>query len=210
MINLIPHNLKSERLYGRRNRILIGYIVALITAAVLVALTMLISIRFVGSEETSLKKTIDDNQIQITALESQIKDLSSVSSRLSTADKLYENNIEFSKLIPDIGSLLPQGTILNSLSLTGGNTDPLSLDVDLLNADLAAVLQRNLVNSELFEAADINSISGKSGASNYRFTASVSVSFTGSAEAKRKVAAAAAAAAEAAAAEKESENGDNQ
>lgn len=207
MINLISHDIREERSYARRNRTLIGYILALFTAALMVTAVMLISIRFVGSDEQKLRSSIDENQTTITALESEIKDLSAVAGRLKTVDALYESSIEFSELIPEIGSLLPQGTVLNSLSLTGGKTDPLSLDVDIENAELAAVLQRNLVGSELFEAADINSISAKDSAGTYKFSASVSVSFTGSAEAKRKIKAAAAAAAEAAKEQEESTSG---
>lgn len=207
MINLIPHDLRSQRQYARRNRMLLGYIFALVLAAILVAVTMTISLGFVGADEAQLRSTIEDNSAEIAKLESEIKDLNTVSNRLNTADKLYESSVKFSNLIPEIGSLLPQGTVLNSLSLTGGNTDPLSLDVEMTSADLSAVLQKNLVSSELFEAADVNSISSKSTEGIYKYAASVSVSFTGSAEAKRKAAAAAAAAAKAAAEAQESSTG---
>jgi len=108
---------------------------------------------------------------------------------------LFDSSIVFSELVPQIGSLLPQGTIINSLALTGGETDPLTLDVNLSGANLAPVLQSNLIQSELFEAADVNSITPLGNTDTiYQFNASVSVSFTGSAEAKRKIAAQAAAA----------------
>ncbi|MFT4532138.1 MAG: Tfp pilus assembly protein PilN [Candidatus Saccharimonadales bacterium] len=209
MINLIPHDLRSSRTYARRNRTLVGYIIALLLAALMVAATMLISLSFVGADEPNLKKTIEDNQIQVSQLESQTSDLSKVSSRLTTADKLFESSIEFSSLIPEIGSLLPEGAVLNSLSLTGGNTDPLGLDVGIANADLAAILQKNLVDSELFEAADIGSISSSGSSERYTFSALISVSFTGSAAEKAKIAAAAQAAAAARAEDAEKAAGTN-
>jgi hypothetical protein len=42
--------------------------------------------------------------------------------------------------VPRIGSLLPEGTVLNGLSLTGESTDTLNLDVDLERPELAVVL----------------------------------------------------------------------
>jgi hypothetical protein len=194
-MNLLPFSIRAERIYGRRNRILIGFVVSLFITASIVACIMLGGLRFVGSEESSIKEEIQTNNEQVLKLEADIEDVSSVAARLAAADKLFDSSILFSELVPEIGSLLPKGSIINSLALTGGNTDPLTLDVSLASADLAPVLQSNLVQSELFEAADVNSISPRGSTDTiYTFSASVSVSFTGSAEAKRKVAAQAAAA----------------
>jgi hypothetical protein len=195
MINLLPFDLRSDRLYGRRNRVLVGFVVSLLITAGLVSFIMLGGLRFVGSEENTLKAEIEKNNVQVLELEAEIKDVSSVAARLTAVDKLFDSSILFSELVPEIGSLLPKGSIINSLALTGGNTDPLTLDVSIASAGLAPVLQSNLVQSELFEAADVNSISPiGSSETVYQFNASVSVSFTGSAEAKRKIVAKSAAA----------------
>jgi Tfp pilus assembly protein PilN len=191
MINLIPNDLRDERVYGRRNRLLIGYILALLLTAVIVATIMVGSLRFVGADEANLKNSITANQAQVTTLEAKIKDLSTISSRLDTANKLQDSSIIFSDLIPSIGSLLPAGSVLTSLSLSGGNFDPLTLNIRMSSANLAPVLQRNLVDSELFEAADIVSIASGESDEQYGVTVALSASFTGSAEAKRKEAAAA-------------------
>jgi hypothetical protein len=195
MINLLPFSIRTERLYGRRNRILIGFVVSLFITAGLVACIMIGGLGFVASEEDTIRAELEKNNEQVLMLESEIKDVSSIAARLAAADKLFDSSILFSELVPEIGSLLPKGSIINSLALTGGNTDPLTLDVSLASAGLAAVLQSNLVQSELFEAADVNSISPLGSSDTiYTFNASVSVSFTGSAEAKRIIASQAAAA----------------
>ena len=199
MINLLPHAIREERLYGRRNRALAGYVASLLMAALLVAAVMLGSLRFVGDDEAQIQSTISKNQTEITQLESEISELSTVVSKLGTTYKLYESSVKFSEIIPKIGSLLPAGAIIKGLSLTGGNTDPLSLEVEMVSADLAPILQKNLVQSDLFEAADVNSITSKDDDSSYKFKAALSISFTGSAEAKRKAESAARAAAAAAA-----------
>lgn len=195
MINLLPFELRKERLYGRRNRVLIWFVVSLFVTAGIVSAIMIGGLGFVGSEETAIREEIEANNLLVTELEAEIKDVASVSTRLTAANKLFDSSIVFSELVPQIGSLLPQGTIINSLALTGGDTDPLTLDVSLASANLAPVLQSNLVQSELFEAADVNSISPLGSTDTiYQFNASIAVSFTGSAEAKRKIAAQAAAA----------------
>jgi Tfp pilus assembly protein PilN len=191
VINLLSQEMRLERQYGRKNRILVGYVFALLITAVLVAIVMLGSLLFFGTDESSLKSEIDENTVIIASLQTKTKDLNQTVSKLELVNKLYENGITFSTLIPKIGSLLPEGTVLNGLSLTGESTDALSLDVDLENPELAAVLIRNLVDSDLFEAADIGNLNPKGAeGERYRFGTVVRVSFEGSAEAKRKAEAA--------------------
>jgi Tfp pilus assembly protein PilN len=125
------------------------------------------------------------------------------------AKRINEQSVSFSELIPKIGAVLPEGVVLNSLSLTGGITDPLQLNVDMLNANLVSVLIRNLVESDLFEAADILSLSprgasdSEGGGAVYNFNASLTASFTGTADAAKKAAKAEAAKKAAAAAQAE-------
>jgi hypothetical protein len=192
MINLLPKEIRIERQYGRKNRILVGYVVALLITAVLVAVVMIGSLRFFGTNESELKSEIDENALIIASLQNKTTDLNKTVSKLEMVDKLYENGITFSSLIPKIGSILPEGTVLNGLSLTGESTDTLNLDVDLERPELAAVLIRNLVESELFEAADVGNLNPKgTDGDRYRYGTIVRVSFEGSAEAVRKAEAAA-------------------
>ena len=157
---------------------------------------MIIGLRFVGSEEPDLRNKIQSNQTLITSLEGKVQSVESVADRLETAKQINDKSVTFSSLIPKIGAVLPDGVILNSLTLTGGSTDPLQLEIDLTNASVAPVMIKNLVESGLFEAADIASLTPKgesdseSTASNYKFTASITASFKGTAEAKRKAKAA--------------------
>jgi hypothetical protein len=194
MINLLPLDVRIERQYGRKNRTLVGYVFALLITAVLVAIVMLGSLQFFGTDESALKTEIDENNITILTLQKDTSELNKTVAKLDTANKLYDSSITFSTLVPKIGSLLPSGTVLNALSLTGESTDALSLDIDMERPELAAVLVKNLVDSDLFEAADIGSINPKGGdGDQYRYGTVIKVSFEGSAEAKKKAAAAAAA-----------------
>lgn len=192
MINLLPPQVKEGRAYGRKNISLIGYSGALLATALTTAVIMLLSLQYIGSEEPDLRRTLDADQATVTALEAEIKSIENVATRLETAKKVAERSVKLSELIPQIGAVLPDGVVLNALSLSGGMTDSLQLDVDLREAGLAAVLIRNLVESDLFEAADISSLSPRgtgtddSAGDIYQFTASLTANFTGTADAKKK------------------------
>lgn len=201
MINLLPNEVKELRSYGRKNQSLFGYSIALLITAFATTIIMLVSLQVVGSNESSLKNEVESTNTVIQTQEKDIKAIEETVARLEAAEKISNKSVSFSELIPKIGAVLPQGAILNALSLTGGNTDPLQLDVSLSNAALAPVLIKNLVESNLFEAADIASLNlagGGSSESNeestdYAYNASITASFTGTAEARKKADAAEAA-----------------
>lgn len=207
MINLLPPSIKKRRLFGRRNISLLGYSASLLITALATAGIMLVSLQIIGASETDLKNDLAESQAKILLLEKDVKAIESVAVRLATAKKISDQSVSFSELIPKIGAVLPEGVILNGLSLSGGITDPLQLDVNMTSASLAPIMIRNLVESDLFEAADISTLSpiGVSAgvddtASSYTFTASITASFTGTAEAAKALARAEAAKAAAAAA----------
>lgn len=199
MINLLPPELKEQRKYGRKNNALFGYSVALIATGLVTAGIMIAGIQFIATDEPKMKETLASTQSEIQILESEIASIETVAERLATAKAIDDSSVKFSELIPKIGAVLPDGVILNALSLSGGVTDPLQLDVNLVSADLAPIMIRNLVDSDLFEAADIATLtpvgsdSEELSTTTYQFTASISASFTGTAEAARKAAAAEAA-----------------
>jgi Tfp pilus assembly protein PilN len=188
MINLLPDTIKEERRYGRRNRLLLGYGSSLVATAAIVASIMMLSLGFVGTNQSDLEAEIVTLQDSNLRLEKDQAVITNLVKDLDTVNKIYEGSVNFSELIPQIAALMPKGVVLNALSLTGGKTDPIQLDVDLADQNLTATLVQNLITSELFEAADISSIiaKGSEDAVIYKFGATVSVSFKGSAEAKRK------------------------
>ncbi len=214
MINLIPSSLKQQRKYGRRNGILLGYSVVLLLAAIGVAGVLTLSHQLMTNTQANLQNEIDDiTTQQIEPLRGEVVEIENVATRFETAQQLQEQSVKFSELLPNIAAALPQGVVLNALSLNGGISDPLALDVSLTSADLAPILLRNIVESDLFEAADIASLTPTGGGDEnttgedgeqvervqYRFNAQVTASFAGTAEAERKAKAAAAAAAQTAA-----------
>ena len=191
MINLIPPELRESRVYGRRNVSLTSYSIALLATAVLTASIIIASLQFIDSEEPDLLKNLESSKGTITLLEKEVASVEAVANRLETAKLIEEQSVSFSELIPKIGAVLPEGVVLNALSLTGGKTDPIQLDISLKDATLAPVMIRNLVDSDLFEAADISSLSPKGTSADdttgYLYTASISASFTGTAEALKKI-----------------------
>ncbi len=194
MINLLPNDIKEARIYGRRNRSLVGYCFGVIVIGACTVSIAFFNMRFVTADESRLRTEMEQQKVIEENLEKGQQEVDKIASQLKTIDKLYTGEVKFSTLIPKIGSLLPNGMVLNALTLTGGKTSPLQLDVDMESQNLAAVFQQNLVNSDLFEAADISNISSKGegtvkpGQKSYPFGATLTATFKGSAAAKKPAA----------------------
>ncbi|NBU33032.1 hypothetical protein EB118_04555 [bacterium] len=186
MINLLPNEIKKTHFYGRRNTRLLGYVISLLSIGILTISVALINMQFVYQDENRLKKEMSEREVEITKLQASQKDVEKIASQLKTIDKLYSGEVKFSVLVPAIGSLLPNGVVLNALTLTGGKSSPLQLEIDMDQQNLAAVMQQNLVNSDLFEAVDISSITTKGAGENkpgqktYSYGATLIASFKGS------------------------------
>jgi Tfp pilus assembly protein PilN len=158
MINLLPTDVKEARIYGRRNRSLVGYCFGVIVIGVFTVSIAFFNMRFVMADETRLKEEMQQQKTLAESLEKDQQEVDKIATQLKTIDKLYSGEVKFSELIPKIANLLPNGVVLNALTLTGGKSSPLQLDIDMESQGLAAVFQQNLVNSDLFAAADISNI----------------------------------------------------
>ncbi len=194
MINLLPPKIKVDRKFGRLNRRLLGYGVSIIFIGILSIAVVLFNMQYVQADEQRLNEEMKSRASEATALEATQKDVDKIAAQLKTIDKLYSGEVKFSELIPKIGALLPSGVILNGLSLSGGKTNPLQLDVDMETQELSAVFLQNLIHSDLFEAVDISSIISKGGGipkpgiKTYEYGATLSASFKGTAAAKKAAA----------------------
>ncbi len=193
MINLLPPAMMEARRYGRRSVILVRYSLVIALIGICSIGVFLFNMHYVNEDEARLRAEMKLQDERAASLEAGQKIVEKSASQLKTIDKLYSGEVKFSELIPKIGSLLPNGAVLNSLTLTGGKANPLQLDVDLESQDLAAVFQQNLVHSDLFQAADISAIvtkgdSPKPGQKSYPYGASLTATFKGAPKTPAKAA----------------------
>ncbi len=193
MINLLPHDTKKERSYGRKNRRLIGYSISILIIGFITTSVSLSNMRYVNGDENRLKNEMSQRDTEVKALESSQQQVEKISTQLKTIDKLYSGEVKFSLLVPQIGALLPNGVVLNALTLTGGKASPLQLDIDMEDPNLAGIFAQNLIKSDLFDAVDIGAIiskgsgTAKPGQKHYGYGATLVASFKGSTAAKAVV-----------------------
>lgn len=166
MINLLPTDYREEIFYARKNTILIKWLVVLIISSFGVALIVISGLLYTRHLAQVQAK---ENNIKLESLKSQNidevnKELATISDNIKLTLQVLSKEVLFSKLIKQIGSILPANTALDGLnieSIEGG----LTLKASALDVESATQLQLNLEdkNNGIFEKADIDNISCKAG-----------------------------------------------
>lgn len=162
MINLLPHDIKQDITYARRNSRLRLWItasaLALAGAIIIIAGGLLYMQQSINNNNKQLE--VARQHLQSQNVEETQKRVAEISNNTKLTTQVLSREILFSKLIKQIGSSLPAGTSLTSLQIDeiqGG----IQLDAGAVDFNAATQIQVNLQDpqKELFKKADINSIS---------------------------------------------------
>lgn len=157
MINLMPDDLKQDIRYARMNVSMIQYVILVAIISVALTIFMFAGILLVQADENLLRQAIADKETQLAELKTPENDAKELASRISLISSLLNQEVEFSKLIQDIGSVIPSNSRLNSLSLTGDDGS-VSLTIIIPEQADAPIVRETLASAELFTGADIISI----------------------------------------------------
>ena len=174
MINLLPSETKQAIRFARLNVILLQYVfIALVTAMVVVSL-LLFGRASLASTKQDIENQLESDRAQIAQLAPINAEAEELSQTINVIDKLIEKEIKFSVLLREIGALIPTGASLSGLTLVEDQSEPVSLAVLVDSAEKAGVLQENLIQSELFVTADIQTVTRSSDPeASYAFTANI-------------------------------------
>lgn len=161
MINLLSNNQRSEIMYARRNTKLLHWVVAIIF--VIIGLVFFVGAGYFYvagttnkyAKDVEEKRTYLQNQ-QLGETEQKIQDLSN---NLKLILQVLSEEVLFSKLLRQIGAVMPSGSVLSSIEiaeLEGG----IDLVASTKDYDTGTQVQVNLEDdtNKLFEKVDIVSI----------------------------------------------------
>ncbi len=161
MINLLPHDVKEDIFYARRNTLLRNWImaalVALMGVCIIIAGGLIYMQQAVNRQSVQAAQLREDLQVQ--KVDETAKRVNEISSNTKLTVQVLSREILFSKLIRQIGSALPANTALQSLkidNIQGG----IQLNAFAADFNAGTQLQLNLQDPKngVFEKADINSI----------------------------------------------------
>ena len=166
MINLMPPEVRSSIGYARQNTRLRRSAIGLSVLLVSILIAFLVGFLFLKQTSNSLAKQLDTGKSQLALqdeekVKKQVEDLTST---LKLSVQVLSKEVLFSKLLKQVGSVMPRGSILTSLSIneTSGGID---LQAKATDYQTATQVQVNLQDPKnlLFEKVDIVNVQCQSG-----------------------------------------------
>lgn len=161
MINLLPPDIQENLLYARRNTRLLRWTSILGIVIVGIFVVVFAGQLYINQSSRSYAAQVKETseQLKVQRLEETQKRVEGISSSVKLAVQVLSRQVLFSSLLRQIGSAIPQGTVLTGLSinkLEGG----IDLSAAASSYEAATQVQLNLQdsNNKIFEKADIVSI----------------------------------------------------
>lgn len=161
MINLLPPDLQQTYRYGRRNRMLLHWVIGaglgLVCALLLIAAGVIVL--QVSTNNYNQQVVDTDKQLKKQNVSGIQKQVAEISNNLKLTEQVLSKEILFSQLLKQLGTVIPPNTALTNLAIsqTRGAID---ITAQTANYNAATQLQVNLADpaNQIFSKADIVSI----------------------------------------------------
>lgn len=176
MINLLPDDAKRDIKAARTNITLLRYIFVLGSGVIfLCVITAGIYFILLGTQ-TSAESIIKDNQSKTSSYSSAQEQAQALRASLASAKAILDKEVRYSKVLVGIAKLIPQGAVLDSLSLSPTTFGtPTTLTIYAKSTEDALAVKNSFQTSPLFSNVTFVSISNTSQAGNYPITATLSL-----------------------------------
>jgi len=168
MINLLPATSKQQLRAARANIVLINYLILLGFAVVFLVAACFISYLFLVDAKTTAEKIINNQSITI-AKPSSANNSSLMNIEFTNAKIIIGQQVSYSEIIMNIGNILPEGVIIDSLLLNSNTLNsPVTINAHAKSYDNTAILKTNFQNSAQFSNFSIKSqVMNQNGLSGY-------------------------------------------
>jgi len=178
MINLLPQSYKQELKAAHGNIVLFKY---LFVVGLGVAFLCFISIGvyFILMDiKSNAENVITINQQKTSSYDTVENQALTLRASLSNAKSILDSEVRYSNLLTTIASLMPTGTIIDSLDLKDSFFDvPINITVYATSTDVALKLKEGFQSSSLFSNVSFQSIanSNTTQTGGYGITATLSL-----------------------------------
>jgi Tfp pilus assembly protein PilN len=163
MINLLPPSRAAAIRYGRQNATLRVWLAGAALAIAGLIIILAGGWVYIDHQSAAFRKDINgtNQQLQTQNIDKVKADAKEITGDINVIDKVLSQEIHFSDLIQAIGSYMPPGTVLGSLSLSDKVSGTLDLSANARDYASAAQIAVNLSDQkdDLFSKVDIISIS---------------------------------------------------
>lgn len=158
MINILPPELKTQIRYSRYNVVARRYLLIILAIAAVVVAALYMSHRYADEQIQQLTAQLEERKAETDEHQALVTKVQSFNEKLTTIDALLEQRTDFSQVLQDLAAVLPPGSYINGITLTGENTEPLQLLITTPSRNQAVAVRNALLTSPRIASADIQSI----------------------------------------------------
>jgi Tfp pilus assembly protein PilN len=161
MINLLPPDAKEAITYARRNTALARWSFILLAGLISLIIVTLAGQLYINQSIESYRTQVaqGQQQLKVQGMEQTQKRLTDISASLKLVVQVLGQQVLFSKLVQQVGTVIPNGAVLTDLNISqvGGGID---LKAATLNQATATQVQVNLLDpsNKIFDKVDIVNI----------------------------------------------------
>lgn len=154
---------KEAVLYARRNTFMIKWLIGIVIAALGIVIVAAGGLYYLRQDtNTSIKSSEEINaQLKAQNQEEIIARVNELSGNIKLVVDVLSNEVLFSKLLAQIGSVMPSGTVLQNLTLDSALAGGLDLQIGSTSYESGVLAQVNLADPQngIFSKADITGVS---------------------------------------------------
>lgn len=158
----MPPNAKSDIVYSRRNLRLLHWTLGSILITVAMGATVVLGGFYIDNAKSSLTNSIEQTKDTIST--QKLDKVQTQAEELSGGVKLIvqvlSKEVRFSKLLQQIGTLMPAGATLGNIQLSNKINGAIDLTANAVDSETATQVQINLQDpkNKLFEKVDTLSV----------------------------------------------------
>ncbi len=162
MINLMPPDTKSAIRYARLNSRLVKWTMSCCLIIILMLGTVFVGGWYIDNTKNSLSSSITQTKTTIAEqkLDQTRQEAESLSQGVKLIVQVLSKEVQFSKLLQQIGKLMPAGATLGDIQLSNKVTGAIDLTANAIDYQSATQVQVNLQDpkNNLFDKVDATSV----------------------------------------------------
>lgn len=181
MINLMPDEAKVELRAARTNVLLIRYISVIFLAFVFLVFVLGGSYYLLMQTKDSAQKLIEANDTKASVYSSTQKQIDTLSSQLSGAKTILNQEVLYSKVLVNLGQQMPSGTLIDQLTLNDSSftNTSVSMKIYAKSTNAAVSLRDRFQKSPYFKDVNFQNITESSqDVAGYPVTANLTFTLT--------------------------------
>ena len=159
MINLLPTQIKKELRFAKLNTRLIRYLWIAGSVTLILAAIFASAIFYLRIADQQAEHDLAATKVTMADYAGFQKEALADSQRITAIKTITANQTRFSLLISDIAKVLPQGTSLSGIILTGDAAKPVQLSINTSTYDQALVARNAIATSPRVAGVDLVTVS---------------------------------------------------